>query len=77
MPESLETNSFDKSLKDLEKIILELEKGELSLEKQLQVFEKGVALSRECLMKLEEVERKVEVILKNSQGEMTTKPFEE
>lgn len=71
-----ETNSFETSLKDLEKIVAELEKGDLPLENQLKSFERGVALSRECLKRLEEIERRVETLVQLPDGKLGTTPFE-
>lgn len=68
--------SFETSLKELENLVAELEKGELALEAQLKSFEKGVALSRECMKRLEEVEKRVEILMQNGEGNFTTKPFE-
>lgn len=70
------TVSFETSLKELEKIVSELEKGDLPLESQLKSFEKGVSLSRECMKRLEEVERRVEVLMGNPEGKLTTETFE-
>jgi exodeoxyribonuclease VII small subunit len=69
--------SFETTLKELEKIVSELEKGESPLESQLKSFEKGVALSRECLKRLEEVEKRVELLTRNSQNSLGTTPFTE
>lgn len=69
-------SGFETSLKDLEKIVGQLEKGDISLEEQLKAFEKGVALSRECMKRLEEVEKKVEVLMQNGEGKLSTTPFE-
>lgn len=71
-----EENSFESSLKELEKIISELEQGNLPLEAQLKSFEKGVSLSRHCMKKLEEVEKKVQVLVENENGSLSTKDFE-
>lgn len=71
-----ESVPFETSLKELEKIVLELEKGEIPLETQLKSFEKGVALSRECMKRLEEVERRVEVLMQSPDGKLSTTPFE-
>lgn len=73
---SMETNSFEVSLKELEKTVSFLEKGDTPLEEQLKEFEKGVALSRECMKKLEEVEKKVEILMQDSNGKLSTAPFE-
>lgn len=66
---------FETSLKDLEKIVSQLEKGDISLEDQLKAFEKGVALSRECMKRLEEVEKRVEVLMQNGE-KLSTAPFD-
>lgn len=74
--DSVETTSFEKNIEELERVLGELEKGELPLENQLQLFESGIALSRTCLQKLEAVEKRVEQLVINAQGDMTTKPFD-
>ncbi len=68
--------AFEASLKDLESIVSQLEKGELPLEEQLKCFEKGVALSRDCMKRLEEVEKRIEVLMNGSEGQLTTAPFD-
>ena len=68
---------FEASLSRLEEIVTSLESGDLSLEQSLKLFEEGVKLARICNVRLEEAERKVEVLLKDKSGKMTTKAFEE
>lgn len=68
---------FEAALARLEEIVSELESGELGLEQSLKLFEEGIRLSRICSARLEEAERKVEVLLKDKNGKMTAKPFEE
>jgi exodeoxyribonuclease VII small subunit len=66
---------FEKSLERLETIVREMESGELSLEKMMKHFEEGVSLVGVCSAKLNEVERKIELLVK--QGNQTTlAPFE-
>lgn len=60
--------TFESSLGDLEKIVRKLEDGELSLEDSLKLFEDGVKLSRECQERLSQAERRIEVLLKDSDG---------
>ena len=55
---------FEEALEKLEGVVRELEEGEVELERGLQLFDEGVVLSRCCLRKLEEAERKVEMLLK-------------
>ena len=68
--------SFETSLKDLEKIVGMLEKGDLALEEQLKAFERGISLSRTCMKRLEEVEKRVEQLVQSSDGKLSTTPFD-
>ncbi|HUG43412.1 MAG TPA: exodeoxyribonuclease VII small subunit [Acidobacteriota bacterium] len=72
----MELKDFEQALKRLEEIVAELEKGELPLERSLELFEEGVRLSKFCSERLDEAERKVEILLKKSSGEMEEAPFE-
>jgi exodeoxyribonuclease VII small subunit len=53
---------FEKSMAELQDIVIQLEKGELSLEESLQQFEKGIALARECQGILNTAEQKIEIL---------------
>lgn len=68
--------SFEAALKELEGIVKQLETGEAKLEESLQLFERGIRLSRYCSQKLEEAEKKIEMLVKDSRGEYTAVPFE-
>lgn len=68
---------FETALARLEEIVHELERGELPLERSLKLFEEGVKLSRICNKRLEEAERKVEILLKDKDGKISPQPFEE
>jgi len=66
---------FDQALKDLEKLVEEMEEEGLSLEDGMKKYEKGMKLSRICLEKLDQAEKKIE-ILKQPVGENPeTEPF--
>ncbi len=67
--------TFEESMKQLEKIVEELESGDLSLEKALKKFEEGVRLSTFCAEKLDETEKKIKLLLKDSQGNIQETPF--
>lgn len=69
--------SFEVALKELEGIVKQLESGEAKLEESLQLFERGVKLSRYCSLKLEEAERKIELLVKDSRNEYRAVPFEQ
>ena len=63
--------TFEASLQELEKIVRRLEDGDLPLEESLKLFEKGVRLSRECQERLNQAERRIEVLLKDEDGNPT------
>jgi len=72
----MEEKKFEKALEELEQIVAKLEKGNLSLEESLKLFEEGIKLSRFCNSKLEEAERKIEILQKDAEGKFIKKPFE-
>lgn len=63
--------TFESSLGELERIVRKLEEGEMSLEESLKLFEDGVKLSRECQERLNQAERRIEVLLKDSDGNLS------
>lgn len=69
-------NDFESALQRLEEIVKSLEIGDLPLDRSLELFEEGVKLSRFCHSRLDEAERKVEILVKRDDGKMETVPFE-
>jgi len=69
--------TFESSLKELERIVEQLEAGDLPLERSLELFEQGVRLSRDCQKRLDEAERKVEILIKGSDGQYAPTAFDE
>ncbi len=67
--------TFEQSMKQLEKIVEELESGDLPLEKALKKFEEGVLLSKSCGDKLDEIEQKISILLKDQTENIIEKPF--
>ena len=65
-----ETPTFEAALQKLDEIVQKLEKGDLPLEQSLVLYEEGVRLSRLCHAKLEEAEGKIELLLKDSRGDL-------
>jgi exodeoxyribonuclease VII small subunit len=68
--------SFESQLKELEQIVNKLEAGDLPLEESLKLFEDGVRLSRECRERLTLAERRIEVLLKDSDGNLSVKAID-
>ncbi|HKP55376.1 MAG TPA: exodeoxyribonuclease VII small subunit [Polyangiales bacterium] len=67
-PEARETLSFEQILAQLSQVVERLEAGEIPLEQALLTFEQGVALSRLGAKRLDEAERRIEVLLREDQG---------
>lgn len=71
------SKNFEAGLAQLEKIVRELERGELPLEESLKLFEEGVRLSRECQERLNQAERRIEVLLRDADGRPILSAFDE
>jgi exodeoxyribonuclease VII small subunit len=68
------TVDFEKSLERLEALVEEMESGDLSLEQMIKHFEEGSKLVTLCSGKLNEVEQKIEKLVKKG-GALTAEPF--
>ena len=71
------SKKFEAALEELEQVVEQLESGDLSLEDSLAAFEKGVGLIKLCNQKLTDVEKKIELLVKDKEGKLQLKPFEE
>jgi exodeoxyribonuclease VII small subunit len=67
--------TFEKAMKKLEQIVHELESGDQPLEEAVKKFEEGIKLSRYCSEKLDETEKKINILLKDQKGDLFEKPF--
>jgi exodeoxyribonuclease VII small subunit len=67
---------FEEELNSLESIVTQIDSGELSLEDSIDAFERGVSLVRSLNHKLDEVERRVEVLIRGAQGELRSTPYQ-
>ena len=63
---------FEAAIAELETIVKKLEEGDLPLEGSLALYERGVQLSRYCHARLEDAERRIEVL--SERGELTEAP---
>lgn len=66
---------FEQAMARLEAIVGQLEHGDLSLDESLKIFEEGIRLSKNCLKVLEEAERKVEVLVQDTNGKKQLRAF--
>ena len=67
---------FEVALEELEKVVEQLESGELSLEDSLTAFEKCVGLGKYCNEKLTEVEKKIELLVRDKEGKLQLKALD-
>jgi len=63
---------FEAAIAELESIVKKLEEGDSTLEQSLVLYERGVQLSRFCHARLEDAERRVEIL--GERGELRTAP---
>lgn len=66
---------FEQAMARLEAIVGQLENGDLSLDESLKIFEEGIRLSKNCLKVLEDAERKVEVLVQDTNGKKQLRAF--
>ncbi|HEY9061308.1 MAG TPA: exodeoxyribonuclease VII small subunit [Pseudobacteroides sp.] len=71
----MEGKSYEEAILELEAIVRMLERGELSLEESLEAFQNGIELTKHCNKKLDEMEKKITILLENEKGEITEKDF--
>ena len=76
MKNNEQPKTFEASLEALEQIVRELERGDLPLEKSLELFEQGIGLSRQCQERLNQAERRIEVLLRDNPGRPVVNAFE-
>lgn len=70
------SDQFEEALKKLQELVEKLEKGDLPLEEAMESFSEGIRISQFCHKKLEEAEKKVDMLLKDQQGGWASAPFE-
>ena len=69
------TPDFEKTLAELEKLVVNLEEGDLSLDESLSSFKHGIELTRQCQTVLDDAQQTVEQLI-NNDDEESLKPFE-
>ena len=67
--------SFETAYAKLEAILSELNNGETPLEKSLELYEKANQLISLCSSRLTQAEQKIEMLIKNREGQLETAPY--
>jgi exodeoxyribonuclease VII small subunit len=66
---------YDTLVARLERVVSELEGGQLTLEQSIEKFAEGVRLARDASRKLDDAERRVEMLVRDADGEIEAVPF--
>ena len=61
---------FEEALGELERIVTAMEAGALPLEDMMKQFERGMKLAKFCSGKLGDTEKRIEILMKNANGEL-------
>ena len=68
--------TFETAMKQLEQIVQDLETGDMPLEKAIKKFEEGIQISKYCSQKLDESEKRITLLMRDSDGEKVSEiPF--
>ncbi len=67
--------SFEESISELEEIVARLESGNVTLDESLELFEKGIKLSKNCQKMLDTAEKKVSILMTTDDGEIVKEDF--
>lgn len=69
-------NEFEKMMAELEDITAKLESGKLTLAESMELFEKGVGLTKKCAETLENAKIKIMKITSDAEGAVAEEPFD-
>ncbi|MBN4073703.1 MAG: exodeoxyribonuclease VII small subunit [Gammaproteobacteria bacterium] len=68
------TPDFEQSLNELETLVEQMEQGDISLEQSLELFERGIKLTRSCQESLKKAEQRVQTLIEKN-GDSELEPF--
>ncbi|NLY54770.1 MAG: exodeoxyribonuclease VII small subunit [Firmicutes bacterium] len=71
------TPSFEECLQRVQAVVEQLEAGNLSLEESLKIFAEGIEMVRQCQQHLQAAEEKIEILLPDSNDQLTRQPFKQ
>lgn len=67
--------NFEEMIENLEQIAKALESGNLSLDESVKKFEEGMEISKECSKILEDAEKRITILTKDSEGNIKEESF--
>ena len=66
---------FEDAVKKLEEIVNNLESKDIPLEDSIKLFEEGMKLASFCNKRLDEAERRINVVMKGKDGKLVEEGF--
>jgi exodeoxyribonuclease VII small subunit len=75
VPPDIQALPIEKCFEELEQIVESLEQQAVSLEQSIALFERGMALSRRCSSELNRMEKRIQLIMENDQGQPVYEDF--
>jgi len=66
------TASFEQALRNLEQCVLRLEQEDLPIDEAFQLFENGIKNAQRCQKSLQNIETKVERLIRDNDKKLTT-----
>jgi len=74
MSDTVNQPSFEEAIRSLEKVVRTLELGEVPLEQALELFQEGIGLVKVCSNKLDEAEKKIQLLMEGPEGQLKLRP---
>lgn len=74
---AVKSKDFEEAIRELESIVDRLEHGELTLDESIKLFRDGVEYSRFCAKRLDEVEKKITVLIEDGNGAVNEEEFKD
>lgn len=68
--------SFEDSMEELKQIVDKLQSGDLPLEESIKLFQKGTKLIAQSHKKLDQIQKKVKILIEDEDGELSTEDFD-
>ncbi|NLP00392.1 MAG: exodeoxyribonuclease VII small subunit [Clostridiaceae bacterium] len=60
--------TYEQAVLELESVVNMLESGDLPLEESIKIFEKGISLVRLCNKKLDDIEKRITLLIEGKEG---------
>ena len=71
----MEKFDFETHMEELQQVVNKLEKGDLSLDESIEIFQRGIKLSKLCAQKLDDIEKRVTILLEQDNGDIKEQDF--